>query len=503
MSTATAPTAFTPRAGGASVPTELLIGGQWQPARDGGTFGVINPATGEVIAVIADGAAADADAALSAAAETQVSWKQTAPRARGEILRRAFDLVMTRQDWLAEIMTSEMGKPYGEAKGEVAYAADYLRWFSEEAVRVTGDAQTSADGNTRMIVTQEPVGPCVLITPWNFPLAMGTRKIAPAVAAGCTMVLKPAQQTPLTLLALGTILAEAGLPDGVLNIVPTTSARSVVERWMSSKQARKVSFTGSTEVGRVLLRQAADNVMKSSMELGGNAPFIVCEDADLELAVEGALAAKMRNMGEACTAANRIYVHRRVADEFAAALASRMAALQVGDGMETATQVGPLIDEAAREKVQELVDDALGRGALALTGGAAPEGPGYFYPPTVLSDVPQNAALISEEIFGPVAPIIPFDDEDEVIRHANDTDWGLVGYVFTQDVNRAFDLSERLEVGMVGLNTGIVANAGAPFGGVKQSGLGREGGKVGIQDFLEYKYVAMPRRHAGRERTAE
>jgi succinate-semialdehyde dehydrogenase/glutarate-semialdehyde dehydrogenase len=345
-----------------------------------------------------------------------------------------------------------------------------------------------------MIVTQEPVGPCVLVTPWNFPLAMGARKIAPAVAAACTMVLKPPQQTPLTSLALATILTEAGLPDGVLNIVTTTSARAVVERWMSSKKARKISFTGSTEVGKMLLRQAADNVMRSSMELGGNAPFIVCEDADLELAVEGALVAKMRNMGEACTAANRIYVHQSVASEFANRLTARMAALRVGPGMEPDTQVGPLIDDAARAKVQRLVDDALARGARALTGGTAPEGAGFFYPPTVLSAVPQDAALVSEEIFGPVAAIIPYEDQGEVIAQANDTDWGLVGYVFTQDVDRAFDLTERLEVGMVGVNTGIVANAGAPFGGVKQSGLGREGGKVGIEDFLEYKYVTMPRR---------
>jgi succinate-semialdehyde dehydrogenase/glutarate-semialdehyde dehydrogenase len=486
---------FTPVADGGSVPTGLLIAGRWQPAGDGGTFEVINPASGEVIAVIANGGPDDADAALEAAAAIQSSWQQTAPRVRGEILRRAFDLVMERQGWLAEIMTAEMGKPYAEAKGEVAYAADYLRWFSEEAVRIGGDAQTSADGNSRMLVTQEPVGPCVLVTPWNFPLAMGTRKIAPAVAAGCTMVLKPAQQTPLTALALAAILGEAGLPEGVLNVVTTTSAGSVVGRWMSNKKARKVSFTGSTEVGKVLLRQAADNVMKSSMELGGNAPFVVCEDADLDLAVESALAAKMRNMGEACTAANRIYVHQSLADAFAERLAARMGALQVGPGMEPATEVGPLIDGAARDKVQELVEDALQRGARALTGGAVPGGAGYFYPPTVLTEVPEDAALMSEEIFGPVAPIIPFEDEDELIARANDTDWGLVGYVVTQDLDRALDLSERLEVGMVGVNTGIVANAGAPFGGVKQSGLGREGGKVGIEDFLEYKYVTIPRRH--------
>ena len=496
MTVATAGTAFTPGTGDESVPTSLFIAGKWQAARDGTTFEVRNPATGRTIATVANGGPGDADAALRAAAAAQTSWRQSAPRDRGEILRRAFDLVMDRQDWLAEIMTREMGKPFAEARGEVAYAADYLRWFSEEAVRIGGDARTTADGRNRMIVTREPVGPCVLITPWNFPLAMGTRKIAPAVAAGCTAVLKPAQQTPLTLLALATILAEAGLPDGVLNIVTTTSARSVVERWMTSRLARKVSFTGSTEVGRVLLRQAADNVMKSSMELGGNAPFIVCEDADLGAAVEGALAAKMRNMGEACTAANRLYVHRSVVDRFADALAGRMGALRMGDGMAPNTDVGPLIDEVAREKVQQLVDDAVGRGARALIGGVAPDGAGFFYPPTVLSDVPADAALMSEEIFGPVAPIVPFDDEDEVIRRANDTDWGLVGYIFTQDLDRAFDLSERLEVGMVGLNTGIVANAGAPFGGVKQSGLGREGGTVGIEDFLEYKYVTFPRRRA-------
>ena len=489
-------TAFTPGVAGGPVPTGLLVAGSWREAEDGATFDVVNPATGQVVAVIADGGADDAHAALNAAAETQGTWQQTAPRVRGEILRRAFDLAMARQEWLAEIMTTEMGKPYAEAKGEVAYAADYLRWFSEEAVRIGGDAQTTPDGNNRMIVTQEPVGPCVLITPWNFPLAMGARKIAPAVAAGCTMVLKPPQQTPLTSLALATILMEAGLPEGVLNIVTTTSARRVVEPWMSSKKARKVSFTGSTEVGKVLLRQAADNVMKSSMELGGNAPFIVCGDADLDLAVEGALAAKMRNMGEACTAANRLYVHRSVAGEFGTRLADRMAALRVGDGLEAGTEVGPLIDESARDKVQHLVDDAVGRGARALIGGTALDGAGFFYPPTVLSDVPQDAELMSNEIFGPVAPVIPFDDEDEMIDRANDTDWGLVGYVFTQDLDRAFDLSERLEVGMVGVNTGIVANAGAPFGGVKQSGLGREGGKVGIGDFLEYKYVTMPRRRA-------
>lgn len=364
--------AFAPRAGQQSVPTGLLIAGTWRDAADGSTFEVENPATGEVIAVIANGGPQDADAALSTAADVQKTWGRTAPRLRADILRRAYDLVMERQDWIAEIMTSEMGKPLAEARGEVAYAADYLRWFSEEAVRIDGDAGISGDGKNRIFVTREPVGPCVLVTPWNFPLAMGTRKIAPAVAAGCTMVLKPPQQTPLTSLALATILMEAGLPDGVLNIVTTTSAGSVVGQWMSSKLARKVSFTGSTEVGKVLLRQAADNVMKSSMELGGNAPFIVCADADLDVAVEGAIAAKMRNMGEACTAANRLYVHRSVIEEFSTRLAARMGDLRVGNGMDADVQVGPLIDDKGRTKVQQLVDDALSRGAVAVTGGTTP-----------------------------------------------------------------------------------------------------------------------------------
>jgi succinate-semialdehyde dehydrogenase / glutarate-semialdehyde dehydrogenase len=391
-------------------------------------------------------------------------------------------------------MTSEMGKPLAESKGEVAYAAEFLRWFSEEAVRISGDHTTTGDGANRIIVTREPVGPCVLITPWNFPLAMGTRKIAPAVAAGCTMVLKPAPQTPLTSLALAVIFEEAGLPAGVLNVVNTTDAAIVVERWMSSGNARKISFTGSTVVGKLLLRQAAETVMRSSMELGGNAPFIVCADADIDVAVDGAMAAKMRNMGEACTAANRMYVHSDIAATFSERLAERMSALQVGNGLETATQVGPLIDAAGRTKVQRLVDDALERGAKALTGGQLPQGPGYFYPPTVLADVSMESELMTTEVFGPVAPIIPFDDEDEMVRHANDTDWGLVGYVFTQDIDRAFDLAERLEVGMVGVNSGVVSNPAAPFGGVKQSGLGREGGKVGIDEFLEYKYLSVPRR---------
>lgn len=488
----------TPRSSVTGIPTGLLIGARWRDASDGKVFEVECPATGEVLATVADGGAADADDALAAAVAAQAPWARTAPRHRSEILRRAYDLVMARQDWLAEVMTLEMGKPLAEAKGEVAYAAEFLRWFSEEAVRISGDHTTTGDGGNRIIVTREPVGPCVLITPWNFPLAMGTRKIAPAVAAGCTMVLKPAPQTPLTSLALAAILREAGLPEGVLNIVNTTDASTVVQRWMSSGRARKISFTGSTAVGKVLLRQAADAVMRSSMELGGNAPFIVCADADVDIAVEGALAAKMRNMGEACTAANRMYVHRDIARGFSERLAVRMAELDVGNGLDEGVQVGPLIDADARSKVQRLVDDALSRGATALTGGRPVDGPGYFYPPTVLADVAPDSDLMTTEVFGPVAPVIPFDDEDEAVARANDTDWGLVGYVFTQDIDRAFDLSERLEVGMVGVNTGVVSNPAAPFGGIKQSGLGREGGKVGIDEFLEYKYLSIPRR-SGRE----
>ncbi|WP_443209983.1 NAD-dependent succinate-semialdehyde dehydrogenase, partial [Rhodococcus rhodochrous] len=399
-----------------------------------------------------------------------------------------------RQDEFATIMTTEMGKPFAEAKGEVAYAAEFFRWFSEEAVRIGGDAISTGDGATRILVSKEPVGPCVLVTPWNFPLAMGTRKIGPAIAAGCTIVFKPSELTPLTSLALVDVLVEAGVPKGVLNVVPTTEPGEVVSTWMSSGIARKISFTGSTAVGIRLLEQASQHVMRSSMELGGNAPFIVFEDADLDRAVDGALAAKMRNMGEACTAANRIFVHRAVADRFAEKLAARMDALVVGDGLVEGSQVGPLVEEKALTKVERLVADAVERGARVVCGGSRPEGPGYFYLPTVLADVSKDAALMSEEIFGPVAPIVVFDTEDEVVEIANNTPWGLAGYIFTQDVDRSFRVSEALEVGMVGLNTGIVSNPAAPFGGIKASGLGREGSTIGIDEFLEVKYVAVPRR---------
>ncbi|NDO78748.1 aldehyde dehydrogenase family protein [Kocuria indica] len=477
----------------AKVSTGTFIDGQWGEAASGARFDVVNPATEEVIATVADGGPEDARRAIETAGRVQKQWAATPPRERGEILRRAYELIMQRQDELALIMTTEMGKPLAEAKGEVAYAAEFFRWFSEEAVRIGGDQTMTGDGKNRIMVSKEPVGPCVLVTPWNFPLAMGTRKIGPAVAAGCTMVFKPANLTPLSSLALVDILIEAGLPRGVLNVVCTKKASSVVGPWMASGIARKVSFTGSTEVGVRLLEQAAQHVMRSSMELGGNAPFIVFEDADLDRAVDGAVAAKMRNMGEACTAANRLFVHRSVMSEFSRKLAERLGALSVGDGAQDGTDVGPLVEAKALDKVQELVDDAVARGATVECGGSRPDRPGFFYDPTVLQGVDPDSKLMSEEIFGPVAPVIPFDSEDEVLELANDTPWGLVGYLFTQDVDRSFRVSDALEVGMVGLNTGIVSNPAAPFGGVKASGLGREGGRVGIEEFLEYKYVAVPR----------
>jgi succinate-semialdehyde dehydrogenase/glutarate-semialdehyde dehydrogenase len=474
-----------------SLHTDLFIDGAWQKPASGATFPVENPATNEIIAHVADGGPEDAALAIEAAGRAQAAWGKSTPRERADILRRAFELVIANTDRLAAIMTAEMGKPLGEAKGEVAYGAEMLRWFSEEAVRIGGDSTSSGDGNTRIMITKEPVGPCVLVTPWNFPLAMGARKIAPAVAAGCTMVFKPAELTPLTSLALVQIFREAGLPDGVLNVVTTSSASSVVGTWMSSGIARKISFTGSTGVGKILLRQAADNVMRSSMELGGNAPFIVLADADIEKAVDGAMKAKMRNMGEACTAANRFFVHRSVVEEFSEKFAKKISELQVGNGAVEGTEVGPLIEQKGLDKVESLVADAVAKGARVLTGGTRPEGPGYFYTPTVLTDVPLDADLMSTEIFGPVAAITPFDSEDEVLRLANDTEWGLVGYVFTETMDKALRFSAELEVGMVGLNTGLVSNPAAPFGGIKQSGLGREGGKIGIEEFLETKYTAI------------
>ncbi|MCW2610302.1 MAG: succinate-semialdehyde dehydrogenase / glutarate-semialdehyde dehydrogenase [Actinomycetota bacterium] len=476
----------------AAVGKSLFIGGAWVDPAAGGSFPVYDPATGEALCEVADAGTRDGRRALDAAVGAQQAWAATAPRQRSEILRRAYEIVLARSEDLALLMTLEMGKPLAEARGEVDYAAEFLRWFSEEAVRIDGGFAVSPDGRSRLLVMRQPVGPSLLITPWNFPLAMGARKIAPAIAAGCTMVLKPAPQTPLSSLALAEILHEAGLPAGVLSVLPTSDPGPLVEPLLRSGQIRKVSFTGSTQVGRLLLAQAAEAVVKASMELGGNAPFLVFADADLDKAVDGAMAAKMRNMGEACTAANRIFVHESLAEEFGHRLAERMAALVVGPGTEPDVTVGPLIDDAARGKVSALVADALSRGAHTVTGGSALDRPGYFFAPTVLTGVSRDSELMRAEIFGPVAPIVSFTDEDEVVRAANDTEWGLVGYVFTENLSRALSVAERLEVGMVGLNTGLVSNPAAPFGGVKQSGLGREGGRVGIDEFLEYKYIATP-----------
>ncbi|MEU1576526.1 NAD-dependent succinate-semialdehyde dehydrogenase [Streptomyces collinus] len=474
------------------VPKQLFIGGGWQDAESGRTLSVDNPATGEELCRVADASPADGQRAVDAAVAAQAAWAATAPRVRSEILRRAYDLIIARTEDLALLMTLEMGKPLTEARAEVAYGAEFFRWFSEEAVRIDGGLMTAPDGRNRLLVTRQPVGPCLLITPWNFPLAMGTRKIGPAIAAGCTIVLKPAPQTPLTSLALAAILTEAGLPDGVLNIITTTDAAGVVEPLLRGGQIRKLSFTGSTGVGRILLAQCADTVIRTSMELGGNAPLIVFDDADLDTAVEGTMVAKMRNMGESCCAANRIFVHTSIAAEFASRLAARMAALTVGDGTQPGTDVGPLIDLAGRSKAHDLVRDAVKRGATLLTGGELPEGAGCFYPPTVLTGITPESQIIDTEIFGPVAAIRTFDTEDEAIAAANDTEFGLASYLFTQNLDRALRVAERLESGMIGLNTGLVSNPAAPFGGIKQSGLGREGGTVGIDEFLEYKYIAVP-----------
>nr|WP_040912492.1 NAD-dependent succinate-semialdehyde dehydrogenase [Wenjunlia vitaminophila] len=474
------------------VPKGLFIGGRWRGAADGATFEVEDPSVATPLCSVPDGGPLDALDALEAAVAAQEAWAATAPRERGEILRRAFHLLLERQEDLALLMTLEMGKPLAESRGEVAYAAEFFRWFAEEAVRISGEWHAPPDGNGRILIMRQPVGPTVLVTPWNFPMAMGTRKIGPAVAAGCTMVVKPAPQTPLSMLALGEVMAEAGLPDGVLNIVTTTRAGEVVEPLLRDGRVRKLSFTGSTAVGRKLIEQSAEQVLRTSMELGGNAPFIVCRDADLDRAVEGALQAKMRNIGEACTAANRLYAHRSVAAEFTERLAARLGGMRVGRGTEPGVQVGPLIDAAARDKVGRLVDQALAAGAQpVLEGGPVAGKAGYYYAPTVLAEVPADAEVCREEIFGPVAPVITFDTDEEVLALANDTVHGLVSYVFTENLRRAVWFAERLESGMVGLNKGIVSTPAAPFGGVKQSGLGREGGRVGIDEYLETKYVAL------------
>ena len=474
-----------------AVHPQLFIGGQWRDAEGGKTFAVEDPSNGRTLVEVADASVADGKAALDAAVAAQADWAATPPRDRGEVLRKAFEIITERADELALLMTLEMGKPIKEAKAEIAYGSEFFRWFSEEAVRIAGHYSVAPNGATRLLTLKQPVGPCLMITPWNFPLAMGTRKIGPAIAAGCTMVVKPAALTPLSMLRLGDILTEAGLPDGVLNIVTTKSTGEVMEPLIRDPRLRKLTFTGSTEVGRSLVEQSAEGLLRVSMELGGNAPFLVFDDADIDKAVEGAMLAKMRNIGEACTAANRFIVHESVAEEFGSKLTQKMQALSVGRGTEDGVDVGPLVEAKQRDKVAELVDDAVGKGATVLTGGSAPDGEGYFYSPTVLSDVPLGARLAKEEIFGPVAPIFTFTEEADALRMANDTEYGLVAYAFTSDLSRAVRVYEGLETGMVGLNQGIVSNPAAPFGGVKASGFGREGGAEGIEEYLETKYVGI------------
>lgn len=472
-----------------AVPKGLLIGGEW--IETSGAVPVENPATGQTLADVADATPEQGIAALDAAVAAGPSWAATDPRERGEILRRAFDMLHERADDFALLMTLEMGKPLAEARGEVTYGAEFFRWFSEEAVRIAGRYSMAPSGGTRLITMKQPVGPVYAITPWNFPLAMGTRKIGPALAAGCTVVVKPAKQTPLTTLALAQLLIEAGVPDGVVNVITSHSAGAVSDPIIADPRLRKLTFTGSTEVGRTLIAASAKRVLKVSMELGGNAPFLVFGDADLDRAVDGAMLAKMRNIGEACTAANRFIVHESVADEFGRRLAERMGSLTIGAGIDDGVQVGPLVDAAAVQKVTELVADAVDAGARVLTGNKTLDGPGHFYTPTVLHEVPREARMFSEEIFGPVAPITTFGSDDEAIELANATEFGLVSYAFTRDLKRAVTVAERLESGMVGLNQGIVSNPAAPFGGIKASGLGREGGPEGIEEYLETKYVGL------------
>lgn len=476
---------------GLAVPRQLLIAGNWQDASSGDTVEVINPSDASAITGIADADVEDGLAAVDAAAAALPEWAATPPRRRAEILSRCFDLMTERSEQIAHLISLENGKALADARGEVAYAAEFFRWYAEEAVRIIGDVSVSPSGSNRILVQHMPIGVCVLITPWNFPAAMATRKLAPALAAGCTAVLKPATLTPLTTLAIAQLMIDAGVPAGVVNVITTSKTSDVMTPILADPRVRKLSFTGSTSVGRHLLRQAADNVLKCSMELGGNAPFLVFDDADLDLALDGAMIAKMRNGGQACTAANRIYVQRGIHDEFARRLAERMGAMRVGPGTDADTEVGPLVDEASVRKVDSLVRDAVSQGARLLAGGKAIDGAGYYYPPTVVTNVPLHARMVSEEIFGPVASVIPFDTEEEVIAAANDSEYGLAAYVFTEDLRRGLRVSERIESGMVALNRGLVSDPAAPFGGVKQSGLGREGAHQGLLDFTETKYIAL------------
>jgi succinate-semialdehyde dehydrogenase/glutarate-semialdehyde dehydrogenase len=475
----------------ARVPTGLFIDGKWRAGSDGRTIDVEDPSTGEILTSVADATVADGAAALDAAVAAQGDWAATPPRDRGEILRTAFQEISGRAEEFALLMTLEMGKPLAESRGEVTYGAEFFRWFSEEAVRISGRWSTAPNGATRLLTMKQPVGPTLMITPWNFPLAMGTRKIGPALAAGCTMVVKPAQQTPLSMLALAELLTECGVPAGVVNVITTTRTGEVIEPIIRDPRLRKLTFTGSTPVGRKLVEQSSEQLLRVSMELGGNAPFLVFEDADVDAAVSGAMVAKLRNMGEACTAANRFLVHESVADEFASKFAAKMAGMTVGRGTQDGVTIGPLIDGKAQASVSELVEDAKAKGAKVVCGGETVGDKGYFYSPTVLTDVPADARMMREEIFGPVAPIATFATEAEAVARANDTEYGLVAYVFTRDLSRTLRVSEALEFGMVGINQGIVSNPAAPFGGVKHSGFGREGGFEGIEEYLEIKYVGI------------
>ena len=475
----------------ANVPTDLWIGGQWRKASDGKRFDVIDPATENMVASVASATVDDAKAAVDAASAAFPAWAAKKPRERGEILRKAFDLIMRDAERLAKLITLENGKALSDSRGEVAYAAEFFRWNAEEAVRNLGQLYNAPSSGARVVVQHKPAGVAVLVTPWNFPAAMATRKIGPALAAGCTVVLKPASDTPLTMLALMPILAEAGVPAGVVNVIPSRSSGTVVSAMLHDPRVRVVSFTGSTEVGRKLLHEAADNVVKPAMELGGNAPFIVFDDADIDAAIDGAMVAKMRNMGEACTAANRFYVHEKVHDEFAKKLTAKMGSLKMGNGLDEGVSLGPLVNKEGLDKVVELVDDAVGKGAKILTGGKAPGGKGFFYPATVLANVPDTAKMLNEEIFGPVASLQTFKSEDEVIRRANDTEYGLVAYLYTKDLSRGMRVSEKLDFGMIGLNRGLVSDPAAPFGGMKQSGIGREGAHEGLMEFLETQYVSV------------
>src|SRR5580693_233259 len=476
---------------GIEVPTDLLIGGQWTGGRGGGTLPVIDPATEDAVAEVADGTVEDALDAVSAAQGALAGWAATPPRQRAECLRRAFELMTKHTDSLARLMVAENGKALRDAKAEATYSAEFFRWYAEEAVRMEGVLMQAPSGANKILVMRQPVGVSVLITPWNFPAAMATRKIGPALAAGCTVVLKPAKETPLTALAVAEILREAGVPEGVVNVVTTSSASRFSQTVLADPRVRKLSFTGSTEVGRVLLKAAADQVINCSMELGGNAPFVIFEDADIKAALDGAFLAKMRNGGEACTAANRFYVHEAVADEFTAAFAARLGGLKVGPGLEQGTELGPLVNEDTRSKVASLGDEAAWAGSRVLTGGAVPDRRGYFYAPTVLDNVPPGAGILNEEIFGPVAPIVRFGSEPEAVAWANITEYGLVSYVSTRDLRRALRVAEAMEAGMIGINRGVVSDPAAPFGGVKQSGLGREGGHDGLLEFTETKYIAV------------